>query len=372
MADTLHKFLAERRESILARAKLLLTSQSGCPPSEELAAGMPLLFEQLIGRLRENGDMPASGSPSLEDSAQRRGGELFRAGHTVMQVVDAYGTICQAIMGVAEEQSLACAPREFMVLNLALDNAIAAAVGEFQAQTSRLADHRHMKHLGMLAHALRNALASVVMAFHMVKKGVVTASGSTGGIIDSGLVRMRDLIDRALSEVRVRAEMPLLRERMELSAMVEGIVASLALEAHRRNVSVVTVVDKDVWLEADRQLLTSAVANLVQNAVKYTHRGSSIEVRGHRLDEKVRIEVEDECGGLPEGMAARLFQPFARHSAEESGVGLGLAVARQAVDAHGGSIRVEDVPGKGCVFTVELPAACAEALSETKEDVLGA
>jgi signal transduction histidine kinase len=367
MADILHEFLSECRDSILARAKLLLTRQSGYPPREDLAAGMPVLFEQLIGRLRENGGLHSSGSRSLEDSAERRGGELFHAGFTVTQVVDAYGTLCQAIMAVAEEQNLAVAPREFMVLNLALDNAIAAAVREFQSQTSRLADHRHMEHLGMLAHELRNALASVVMAFYVIRKGAVTPGGNTGAVIDSGLARMRDLIDRALSEVRVCQKMPLFVERIGLSVMIEEVVASLSPEADERDVSVVIVVDKDIVLEGDYQLLTSAVANLVQNAIKYTRRGSSVEVRGYMRDGKVQIAVEDACGGLPEGMVEELFRSFARHSTGEPGMGLGLAIARQAVGAHGGSIRVQDFPGKGCVFTLEVPAAGVVGLSERKE-----
>jgi signal transduction histidine kinase len=358
MADALHEFLAERRDSILERAELFLTKQSVYPPREGLSVGMPVLFEQLIERLRENGE-GSSESRSLEDSAEHRGGKLFHAGFTITQVVDAYGVLCQAIMDVAEEQSLAIAPREFMVLNLALDNAIAAAVREFQSQTSQQADHRHTEHLGMLAHELRNSLASVVMAFYAIRKGSVAPGGTTGAVIDTGLTRMRDLIDRALSEVRVRQKMPLFKERIGLVAMLEEVVASLSLEAYQRDVLVLTVVDKDIGFEADRQLLTSAVANLVQNAIKYTHRGSSVEVCGSVLDGKIQIAVEDACGGLPAGLAEELFRPFARHSAEELGTGLGLAIAQQALVAHGGSIRVKDIPGKGCVFTAEVPTTGA-------------
>ncbi len=68
------------------------------------------------------------------------------------------------------------------------------------------------------------------------------------------------------------------------------------------------------------------------------------------------IEIEDCCGGLAPGQVEKAFAPFARLDARESGFGLGLAIAKQAVDAHGGSIRVQNLSGKGCIFVLELPA----------------
>jgi signal transduction histidine kinase len=69
----------------------------------------------------------------------------------------------------------------------------------------------------------------------------------------------------------------------------------------------------------------------------------------------VFIDVEDECGGLPLGEAEALFRPFLQSGADRSGLGLGLSISRKAVQLNGGEIRVRNVPGKGCIFTVELP-----------------
>jgi signal transduction histidine kinase len=74
---------------------------------------------------------------------------------------------------------------------------------------------------------------------------------------------------------------------------------------------------------------------------------------GHR----VLIEVEDECGGLPEGKAEALFEPSVQRSADHSGLGLGLLICQRGAKAIGGTIQVRDLPGKGCVFAVELPVA---------------
>jgi len=70
---------------------------------------------------------------------------------------------------------------------------------------------------------------------------------------------------------------------------------------------------------------------------------------------RAKIEIEDSCGGLPPGKVEAALAPFVRLDVSQDGFGLGLAIARQAVDAHGGSIRVQNVPGKGCIFVLELP-----------------
>ena len=86
-----------------------------------------------------------------------------------------------------------------------------------------------------------------------------------------------------------------------------------------------------------------------------TLRGSEVILRTRATSDRVLIEVEDECGGLADGAADGLFRPFEQGAGDRSGVGLGLAICRRGVDALGGDVRVRDLPGKGCVFTVELP-----------------
>ncbi len=98
-----------------------------------------------------------------------------------------------------------------------------------------------------------------------------------------------------------------------------------------------------------------AVCNLVRNAVKYTHKKSAVTLRGTVANNRVVIEVEDCCGGLEPGKVEQAFAPFVRLDTAQSGFGLGLAIAKQAVDVYGGTIRVQNLPGKGCVFVLELP-----------------
>jgi signal transduction histidine kinase len=117
-------------------------------------------------------------------------------------------------------------------------------------------------------------------------------------------------------------------------------------------------VPNDVMINADAQLLSSALMNLLQNAFKYSIPHGHVAVRALCEGGSVSIEVEDECGGLPEGNAEVLFTPFgARRGKDRSGLGLGLNISRKAVKALGGDILVRNLPGKGCVFTIVLPEA---------------
>jgi signal transduction histidine kinase len=94
-----------------------------------------------------------------------------------------------------------------------------------------------------------------------------------------------------------------------------------------------------------------------QNAFKFTRPSGHVWLRICPRAEHVSIEIEDECGGLPPGAAEALFRPFEQGGADRTGLGLGLAISRQAVEADGGKISVRDIPGKGCVFIVEMPLA---------------
>ena len=113
-------------------------------------------------------------------------------------------------------------------------------------------------------------------------------------------------------------------------------------------------VEDGVVIDADRQVLAAVVGNLLQNAFKFTRPGTTVTLRVGASAERVLIEVQDECGGLPGGNA-ELFRPFEERSADGTGLGLGLAFSRWAVEANDGRIYARNLPDKGCIFTVDLP-----------------
>jgi len=117
----------------------------------------------------------------------------------------------------------------------------------------------------------------------------------------------------------------------------------------------VSPADENLEVYVDREMLAAAVGNLLQNAFKFTRPQGRVSLRTLATQKRVLIEVEDECGGLPAGKAEELFRPFEQRSDNREGLGLGLHICHRSVEASGGVMRVRALPGKGCVFTIDLP-----------------
>jgi K+-sensing histidine kinase KdpD len=108
-------------------------------------------------------------------------------------------------------------------------------------------------------------------------------------------------------------------------------------------------------VDADRDLLASAVGNLLQNAFKFTRPHTEVKLSAYANGDRILIDVKDNCGGLPPGDAEKMFEPFTQRNEDKIGVGLGLSIAKRGVEANGGILSVRDVPGIGCIFTIDLP-----------------
>jgi len=171
-----------------------------------------------------------------------------------------------------------------------------------------------------------------------------------------GTVDPEEQIDNMLISVRIR---DLGRNRVidvadiSLRDLVQDIREELSGDAEERGLSV--GIDGEARVRGDNRLMRSALANLLRNAAKYTRRGGSILVRLHESQDAASVEIEDECGGLPEGKTEELFMPFVQRGGDRSGFGLGLAITKAAVEAHRGSVQVSNLPGKGCIFMASFP-----------------
>ena len=136
--------------------------------------------------------------------------------------------------------------------------------------------------------------------------------------------------------------------------LADEVCASLATIAAGRTVTV-GIQGNRARIRADRRLLRSSMANLVSNAIKFTRDGGSVVVRVQRSGTSLSVEVEDECGGLSAEAVERIATPWLQLGADRSGFGLGVAIAKRAAEAHGGTLDARDIAGKGCVFRLELP-----------------
>ncbi|HTC52639.1 MAG TPA: HAMP domain-containing sensor histidine kinase [Steroidobacteraceae bacterium] len=340
----------------------------------ELMHGIPLFLDQLIKTLEVEQTAnpmlsrkvsgPAGGvghaQSEMGASAALHGRELMQQGFSVDQVVHDYGDLCQAITDLAFERKAPIETDEFRTLNRCLDNGIADAVTEYSYQRYSVLANDGVQalneRLGFLAHELRNLLHTSTLAFTAIKLGNVGASGATGAVLERSLIGLRTLIDRSLADVRVAAGMLPQHELVSVSDFIDQIGISALLEAGARGCKfTVSPVEEGLAVDVDRDMLLSALGNLLQNAFKFTRLGTDVSLSAFAVADRILIEVEDHCGGLPPGSAARIFAPFAQAGADKSGLGLGLAICQRSVEANNGVLRVRDKPGSGCVFTIELP-----------------
>ena len=376
-------FLRENASEILNLTEHKTRDLAGDGPSSvHLEEGLPVFLKQLISVLENeqsehqappankegmaeaarDSDEPsmafAAGSRQQVDlahSAGKHGSELLRLGYTLSHVVHAYGAMCQAINEIAIVRDFTIIADEFRHLNQCLDVAIAGAVTEFQSQRDIKKSKRDVEKLGFLAHELRNALSTVTMAFGMIKEGMVTARGSTGQVLERGLVRLDELIARSLTEVRLRADPKLHIESDSLRELVDQIALTARVDAEARHQTLNIKIDPTIKVVADLQLIHSALFNLIQNAIKYSHKGGTIEVRGRMEGEQIIIEIEDECGGLSREAESGLFVPFEQNHANRKGMGIGLTIVQEAIVLNRGTIVCQNLPGRGCIFRVALP-----------------
>jgi signal transduction histidine kinase len=367
----LHEFLTFHRDEIIARTRRKVATRMAPRPTEaELEHGIPLFLEQLVDTLRREQETPARPtSGEMARSALRHGADLRAAGFTIAQVVHDYGDVCQAVTELSIELEAPISSDEFKTLNRCLDEAIAQAATEFARQRDLSVSDRETERLGFFAHELRNLLSNAMLAFEVLKTGTVGVSGSTGGVLGRNLIALRDLIDRSLVEVRLQAGLQR-RQHVPLTELMEEVELAAAIEARARGLQLtVTPVEPGLVIDVDRQLIAAALANLLQNAFKFGRPNGHVVLRTDSATTpgRVLIEVEDECGGLPPGWAEDLFRPFAQRSTDRSGLGLGLAIARDSVEVNGGEIRVRNLPGRGCTFTIDLPLVNLELSAATGE-----
>jgi len=352
----LHEFIERNHAEIVRRCREKASAGPDArPAADEFESGVPVFLEELSDILRRR----TGSSPQIRESAARHGDEMFRLGFTVGQVVHGYGDVCQAITELALEHDRAISTADFRTLNACLDDAIANAVTEFARRRDVKISADGIERLAILSHELRNLLNSATLSFEVLSTGLVGVGGASGAILARSLSGLRDLVNRSLAEGRITAlvQKPV---RIPVAGFIEELQGAASLDARARNVRFTVVCDDESSaVEADRQILGSAVTNLLQNAFKFSRSGGHVQLRASALADRVRIAVEDECGGLPPGDPKDLFLPYEQRGLDRSGLGLGLPVSQRGVETSGGEILVRDIPGKGCVFTVDLPRAAA-------------
>lgn len=215
--------------------------------------------------------------------------------------------------------------------------------------------------LADISHELRTPLTSIQGFAQAIAEGEVAgeAAPPAAKIIQRESRRLIRMVEGLLEVAKLQAGGPdLARERVEASALLTSAVAALEVQAQEAGVRLDVATTGLPAVRGDPDRLAQLFTNLIDNAVKHSPRGASVAVRGSREDGHAVVRVRDAGSGLPGGAHTRLFRRFYRgDNAQQSGAGLGLAIAQAIAVAHGGAITARNVDEGGAEFTVRLPAA---------------
>jgi signal transduction histidine kinase/CheY-like chemotaxis protein len=282
--------------------------------------------------------------------------------------------------------------REVQAIGLALDEAITASIVSYinqrddalrEADTERAdaekeiqkrlaeqaaalqeADRRKNEFLAMLSHELRNPLAPIRNAAHILglKESADAELQWVREVIERQVHQLNRMVDDLLDVSRItQGKVKLETDSVQLATVIAAALESSgSIIATRRHHLNVDCPPESLWVQGDLSRLIQVVANLLNNAAKYTEVGGQIWLTVKRENNEAVIAVRDTGIGIPPALLAHVFEPFIQEDRlpdrDNGGLGIGLALVRSLVDLHGGRVQAFSAgPGQGSEFVVHLP-----------------
>lgn len=315
----------------------------GKPLVEALPEAVEQGYLALLDRVYESGQAFAAVGAEFEFQSEREGEPVRRYLDFVYQpIVDSDGEVT----GIFIEGS--------------------DTTERFRAERAlREANQRKDEFLAMLAHELRNPLAPIRNAAHILSRKLFNDRSAQPPIemVQRQVTHLTRLVDDLLDVSRIsQGRIDLRRTDLQLSEALEQAletVSPMARDKHQR-ISLVSSFET-LWVNADRARLVQMLVNVLANAVKYTHSGGNIRIEVRREDGKVCVVVADDGAGISADLLPQVFDLFVQADRTldraQGGLGIGLSVVKKLVEMHGGEVTAESPGlGQGATFTIRLPA----------------
>lgn len=337
----------------------LVLGQSAAETAQaHLTAEVPAASSGRLGEFLLRHDFITAGQL---DRALRHQSDLAAQGRNLMlgEVLVGLGAISQADLDRAIVEQLVSLQSTLRESNRLLARRVAERTAELEQAVQRVQEINQLKlnFMSNISHELRTPLTHIHGYISLMNEGmlgefnrgqqeILRATGQAVGQLQKLIVDLIDYVSAAPGEISIQAG------AFSLSDLAESVVRRSAMKLNARHVVLeYKPPDRAISAQGDMEKLGWVLLQLVDNAIKFTPAGGSVELVLSAAQSRVRIAVQDTGVGIPASGLPELFQPL------RGGAGLGLVMVGRILEAHGSQINVESVEGKGSTFWFELPLA---------------
>lgn len=374
------RVVQQHRDEIVARWMAAVRADDTIPSArklddQDLQDHAPVLLDELVGALDGHDERQ-----QRLDAAKHHGAQRASRGYQIREVMREMHLMRSILVELLESMPVDLTGEPGRALHRVLDESITASTEQMEAVTraaiererdDALRARMHADRVGeqkdlfvaVLAHEIRTPLNAMVgwTALARERAGADPLLLRALDTIQRNVDLQRRLVEDLLDLERVRSgKLSLERAPVDLARIVDTATASSRPIAARKEITLTCVPSAPVIVEADADRLEQVVSNLLMNALKFTSSGGHVEVEIERGEDHARVRVRDDGVGISPDMHGALFERYRqadhRASAREGGIGIGLALVRELVHAHGGQVGAESAGlGAGSTFWFALP-----------------
>lgn len=313
---------------------------------------VPDFLEELAAELERRISRPMV--EDLMGSPVMHGLDRLRLGFDIEEVVAEYSALREVLGDLLVRSGHNCASEGYRLIHRFLDKTIGLAVKTYAQQKATEVQLQRQEYLSFVAHELRTPLSSIAMGIALIERNY-TGSGETVSLFQAvhrSVSRLKSLVVQVVREENgcQTAE----RVATQLKPIVQVCVDEMTPMALFTGVLVINAVADDLVCQADPVLLAQILQNLLSNAIRYSP-GGEVTVGARVLADETECWVRDNGVGIPPERIKHVFAKWETDpDTEKQGMGLGLNIVRQYVEAHGGRVSVKSLPGEGATFTFTL------------------
>lgn len=374
--NELAALIRQQRDALLSswrqQVKQLRSARNLDTPT--LNDDIPQLLDELADALESRSDLTipealAKGTPPVHGLVR------FREGYDIEEVVTEYNILRGCVYDLSKNHKFSLDSDSFYIMNDVLDRAIGLAVQTYATERALELQKRREEYLAFVAHDLRTPLNAVAVAASGLEETFRDGNAREDTecmlkTLGRNAQRLQRLVEKIIQEntnLSTESRIKLERREFDLWPLVEALIYDLRPLAKTSGTQLVNEVPHHLVLYADASLLKRVFQNLISNAVRHTAHGRVVlGAREADLDGMVECWVIDDGAGIPKDKLEKVFDELESDSADGSGLGLGLAIIKSFVEAHGGRVSVESRQGMGSKFLFTLPMKAEREQSATR------